>query len=168
MTSVREKPDYLIRAAGHELVVEVKSFNTPPMPLSSPSGFVRAPELKAVRRKISEAAAQLKDIDGYPVVVVLTNPRRSWVPLAADQVIDAMYGDKVVMFDEHGKLQWRTGRNGRLHVDEPDDSVRGSHPHLSAVAVLRHTNAQDALGGCLAPATPGRLSERPRRGCRSI
>lgn len=138
------------------------------MPLSSPSGFVRAPELKAVRRKISEAAAQLKDIDGYPVVVVLTNPRRSWVPLAADQVIDAMYGDKVVMFDEHGKLQWRTGRNGRLHVDEPDDSVRGSHPHLSAVAVLRHTSAQDALGGCLAPATPGRLSERPRRGCRSI
>lgn len=66
------------------------------------------------------------------------------MPLAADQVIDAMYGDKVVTFGEHG-LQWCTGRNGRLHVDEPDGSARGNHPHLSAVAVLRQTNAEDAL-----------------------
>jgi hypothetical protein len=35
-----KRPDFLIRAAGHEVVVEVESFNTPPMPLTPRSGFV--------------------------------------------------------------------------------------------------------------------------------
>jgi hypothetical protein len=59
-------------------------------------------------------------------------------------MITAMYGDQEVMFAEDGEFQWHTGRNGRLHVDEPDGSVRGNHPYLSAVAVVRCTYAEDA------------------------
>jgi hypothetical protein len=77
-----KRPDFLVRAAGHEVVVEVESINTPPMPLTARSGFVNmTPKLKAVRRKISAGADQLKGIEGYPLVVVLANPQNSWVPL---------------------------------------------------------------------------------------
>lgn len=44
-----KRPDFLIRAAGHEVVVEVESFNTPPMPPTVRSGFVnKTPKLRAV------------------------------------------------------------------------------------------------------------------------
>src|ERR1700680_4184246 len=69
-----KRPDYLIRTACREIVVEVESFNTPPMPLPPRSGFVSmVPQLKTVRNKISTGAAQVKGIEGYPLVVVLAN-----------------------------------------------------------------------------------------------
>ncbi|QMU78854.1 hypothetical protein GXW83_27300 [Streptacidiphilus sp. PB12-B1b] len=140
-----KRPDYLVRADGHEVVVEVKSFDPPPVtPASSPSGFVPMPKLTAVRSKISTGASQLKGIAPYPLVVVLANPRMSPVPLAPAMVIAAMYGDQQVSFTQSAELTWTTGRNGRLHVDEPDNSVRGSHPYLSAVCVLRVAQAEDA------------------------
>jgi hypothetical protein len=32
----------------------------------------------------------------------------------------------VIRFTEGGELQMRVGRNGRLHVDEPNGSIRGT------------------------------------------
>ena len=56
-----KRPDYLVRAAGRHVVVEVESFNTPPMPLTPRSGFViMTPKLKAVQNKITAGAQQLK------------------------------------------------------------------------------------------------------------
>ncbi|MGH3589631.1 MAG: hypothetical protein ACRDQV_14175 [Pseudonocardiaceae bacterium] len=138
----RKRPDYLIRVGGHEVVVEVESFNTQ-LRQPGPGGFVALPDLKVVRRKITAGAEQLKGIGKYPLVVLLVNPQRLPLPLASDQMIAAMYGNQVVTFTDDG-LQWRTGRNGRLRVDEPDGSVRGNHPYLSAVAVLRCSYAEDA------------------------
>lgn len=140
----RKRPDYLVRRDGHEVVVEVESFNTQlRQPVGGPGGFVALPGLKVVRQKITAGAEQLKGIGKCPLVVVLVNPQRLLLPLAPDQMIAAMYGDQVVTFAEDG-LQWRTGRNGRLRVDEPDGSARGNHPYLSAVAVLRGSYAEDA------------------------
>jgi hypothetical protein len=133
-----KRPDYLVRAAGHEVVVEVESFNTPPMPLSPRSGAVSmVPRLKAVRSKIKAGAEQLKGIEGSPLVVVLANPRNSWVPLEGPMFIGALFGDVQASFAPDGGVIFHAGRNGRLHVKEPDGSVRGYHSYLSAVAVLR-------------------------------
>jgi hypothetical protein len=51
--------------------------------------------------------------------------------------IGALFGDSQVSFTPDGEPYFHSGRNGRLHVKEPDGSVRGNHPYLSAVAVLR-------------------------------
>lgn len=95
------------------------------------------PQLKAVRNKIKAGAEQLKGIEGYPLVVVLANPRNSSVPLEGPMFISALFGDMQVSFAPVGGVFFHAGRNGRLHVKEPDGSVHGNHPYLSAVAVLR-------------------------------
>jgi hypothetical protein len=145
-----KRPDFLIRAAGQKVVVEVESFNTPPMPVTARSGFVNmTPRLKAVRRKITAGADQLKGIEGYPLVVVLANPRNSWVPLEGPMFIAALFGDSQVSFTPEGDLHFHSGRNGRLYVKEPDGSVRGNHPYLSAVAVLRYIYPQAAWSAAM-------------------
>jgi hypothetical protein len=58
--------------------------------------------------------------------------------------ISALFGDMNVSFTPDGGLLFQAGRNGRLHVREPDGSVHGNHPYLSAVAVLRHIYPQAA------------------------
>jgi hypothetical protein len=145
-----KRPDFLIRAAEHEVVAEVESFNTSPMPLTPRSGFVNmTPKLKAVRKKIRAGAEQLKGIEGYPLVVVLANPRNSWVPLEGPMFIGALFGDSQVSFAPDGGLYFHSGRNGRLQVKEPDGSVRGNHPYLSAVAVLRYVYPQAAWAAAM-------------------
>ena len=124
--------------------MEVKSFNTQlPVPAPGTSGFVPGPPYNAVRKKITVGAEQLKGISPYPLVVVLANPLHLPLPLSGPQMVAVMYGDHEVTFTDDG-IQWQSGRNGRLHVDEPDETVRGNHPYLSAVAVLRCTDAADA------------------------
>jgi hypothetical protein len=148
--STAKRPDYLIRAAGHEVVVEVESFNAPPMPLTPRSGFVNmTAKLKTVRNKITAGAEQLKGIEHRPLVVVLANPRNSWVPLEGPVFIAALFGDSQASFAPDGELFFHSGRNGRLHVKEPDGSVRGNHPYLSAVAVLRFVYPQDAWASAM-------------------
>lgn len=133
-----KRPDYLIRAAGQEVVVEVESFNTLPMPAMPPDAFVdMTPKMKAVRNKISAGAAQLKGIESRPLVVVLANPRNSWVPLEGAMFLGALFGDPGARLTPEGGMTMGSGRNGRLHVKELDGSVHGNHPYLSAVAVLR-------------------------------
>jgi hypothetical protein len=140
-----KRPDFLVRADGREVVVEVESFGTPPLPVSPRSGCVTmVPQLRAVRNKISAGAGQLKGIKGRPLVVVLANPRNSSVPLEGPMFISALFGDMNVSFTPDGGLLFQAGRNGRLHVREPDGSVHGNHPYLSAVAVLRHIYPQAA------------------------
>jgi hypothetical protein len=140
-----KRPDYLIHAGGHDIVVEVKSFDPPLVPLhSSPSGCVRSPSLDPIRNQIKKAAAQLKGIDCYPLVVALANPLSVPTPLAPDHVIQAMYGDLEFRIEEGGENTWRVGGNGRLHVEEPDGSKRGYHPYISAVVVLHSVPAADA------------------------
>jgi len=121
-----------------------------PMPLTPRSGAVSmVPQLKAVRRKISAGAEQLKGIEGYPLMVVLANPRNSWVPLEGPMFIGALYGDMQASFAPDGDLFFHSGRNGRLHVTEPDGSAHGNHPYLSAVAVLRFVYPQAAWAAAM-------------------
>ena len=45
-----KRPDFLVRAAGQEVVIEVEAFDTPPMPGTRPSEQVdMTPRLRAVR-----------------------------------------------------------------------------------------------------------------------
>lgn len=136
----RKRPDYLVLAAGVEVVVEVESFN---LPSAASVGDVALldmrPELKKVRNKITAGAEQLKGIDGYPLVVVLANPNNARLPLEGPMFEGALYGDAVTTIDADGETDMRFGRNGRLHVTELDGSMRGNHPYLSAVAVLRRS-----------------------------
>jgi len=84
------------------------------------------PKLRAVRNKTTAGAEQLKGIEGYPLVVVLANPRNSRVPPEGPVFIGALFGDSQVSFAPDGELYFHSGRNGRLHVKEPDRSVRGN------------------------------------------
>ena len=145
-----KRPDYLVQAGGQEVVVEVESFNTPPMPLT-PSGAVNMrPKLRAVRNKLTAGAAQLKGIEGRPLIVVLANPRNSWVPLEGPMFIGALFGDPEVSFAPDDGIAFGSGRNGRLHVKEPDGSVQCNHPYLSAVAVIRFVYPQAAWAAAMA------------------
>jgi len=140
-----KKPDFLLRRADETVVVEVKSFTSQPTVLPPrPGGFAAWSSLEIVRNTIKKAAGQLKGIHGHPLVIVLTNPLNSVVSLAPCDIYQAMYGDIQFTFNDDRRYQWRTGRNGRLHVSEPDGSVRGHHEHVSAVIVARSMAVIDA------------------------
>jgi len=141
----QKRPDYLISARHKHVVVEVESFNTPPLSADHPrSGFFSmTPKLRAVRDKVSAGAKQLKGIRDYPLVVVLANPRNSWVPLEGAMFLGALFGDMQYSFTPDGDGIFHAGRNGRLHITKPDGSTHGNHPYLSAVAVLRLCYSHD-------------------------
>ena len=139
-----KRPDYLVRADGTDVVVEVESFETTVVQTpTEPGGSAALSDLRPLRRKISAGAEQLKGIGGYPLIVVIANPYHIAVPLLPSHLVAAMYGDLAFEFLPDGTQQWRLGRNGRLHVDEPDGTSHGNHPYLSAVGVLRVGSALD-------------------------
>lgn len=139
-------PDYLITAAEHTIVAEVKSFDTKGLfqdfeaaaqdgigqVLSRPVGDGLAP----LRKTIKKAAGQLKGLQdrGWPLVVVLDNPAGRPIPFTSELIVSAMYGDLAFQVSaptdgSHADLQAIAGRNGRLTND---------HTYISAVAVVRH------------------------------
>lgn len=146
-----KRPDYLVHAVGSEVVCEVKSFSTMGI-FASPGGNtvgtrLQAEALASVRSHISKAAAQLKGIEGRPLVVVLANPLGQPVPLEPYEVMAAMYGDLTVQFPlradgSTGNATWHAGRNRRLRVTNPDsgEAAGGDHAYISAIAVLRNRN----------------------------
>ena len=74
----QKRPDYLVLAAGVEVVVEVESFNLPSATSVGDVALVdMTPELKKIRNKIATGAEQLKGIKDYQLVVVLANPNNA-------------------------------------------------------------------------------------------
>jgi hypothetical protein len=51
--------------------------------------------------------------------------------------IGALYSDLQASFAPGGGLVFGTGRNGRLHVTEPDGSMHGNHPYLQCRLACR-------------------------------
>jgi hypothetical protein len=139
-----KRPDYLVRADGTDVVVEVESFKTAVVRApTEPGGSAALSDLRPVRNKISTGAEQLEGISGYPLIVVIVNPYHIAVPLVPSHLVAAMYGDLAFEFLSGGAQQWSLGRNGRLHVGEPDGTSHGNHPYLSAVGVLRAGSGLD-------------------------
>lgn len=139
-----KRPDSLLRAGIHEIVAEVKSFEPRPIAMPPTPGGMARTDLDTVRNTIKKAAGQLKGIQGYPLVIVLTNPMNAFVGLAPSDVIQAMYGNFEYTFTADGQQQWRTGGHGRLRVNEPDGTIRGFHEHVSAIAIVQEVHAEDA------------------------
>jgi hypothetical protein len=86
--STAKRPDYLVRADGTDVVVEVESFKTTVVQApTEPSGSAAVGDLRPVRNKISTGAEQLKGISGRPLIV--TPPARwaSWVVKASLGVV---------------------------------------------------------------------------------
>jgi hypothetical protein len=145
-------PDYLIRTAFGEVVVEVKSFETWGLLSDLGPNEFRMQDLKQtltpIRDAISEAAKQLKGIKGRPLIVVLVNPDNR-MPLSEHYVISAMYGELElpVSADHQEPGLWRSGRNGRLYRVDERGVAHGNHPYLSAVAVVREGLNEEAQAG---------------------
>lgn len=139
-----KKPDYLIRTAFGEVVVEVKSFQTWGLlaGLKSASFVMQslAETLEPVREAIKHAARQLRGIGDRPLVVVLDNPDNR-VPLNDYHVRSAMYGELEcrISLDGRHDAYWRFGRNARLHIVNNRGVAHGNHPYISAVAVIRES-----------------------------
>jgi len=135
------RPDYRIGAGGRDVVAEVKTFDPlSELPPARVGGFVGS-QVKAVRDRISDGARQLRGVGNLPVMVVLASPLDALKPLHPAGVIEAMYGDQLVYFNNGRGITFGAGRNGKLRVDEDGRRVRGSHRHLSAVAVIRCSDA---------------------------
>lgn len=138
---VEKKPDRLITWNGHQVVCEIKQFES--NPFSRLLGTARfgtldvAEVLNPVRRKVSRAAEQLKPLANseLPLVIVLANPKGQPVAFSTDELIWALYGDpiiKLTISKESGEApapaEHTVGRNSRL--------LR-NHQYVSAVVALR-------------------------------
>jgi hypothetical protein len=139
-----KKPDYLIRTAYGEVVVEVESFETrglfenPPLQAVESQPLERA--LVPIRNAIRNGAQQLKGIKGRALVVVLANPKDRILPLDPLSVISAMYGDLhwTAPDDQPLSGDWHVVRNGRLHrLNERGGGAHGYHDYISGIAVVR-------------------------------
>jgi hypothetical protein len=144
---VAKNPDRLISWNGISVVCEIKQFDRDPFDLSMLSRvrtLSMRNAMKPVRKAISRAASQLKPLAdrGWPLVVVLANPRGMPVPFSSEEIIWALYGDpvwKIAIDPDTGKkvgeTRYGADRNGQ---------IRNRHQYLSAVVALRHrTLAQD-------------------------
>lgn len=137
---VDTRPDYVVRRDKHECVCEVKEFDVdqPGLPWMGQRTGTTSMQvaLAPIRKKIREAARQLKPLagSGRPLVVVLANPHGVFVPLDDHDVVYAMYGDPtytIPIDPETGAGSGGSmgaGRNGKLRAD---------HPYISAVAIVR-------------------------------
>ncbi|MBC2904812.1 hypothetical protein [Streptomyces cupreus] len=137
---IDKRPDFLVTAAGHTVVAEVKAFETYGMFTDAVPNQLMARSLKEalrpIRRQIANAAGQLRGLQdrGWPLVVVLDNPAGRPIPIdSPHMVISAMYGDfrmeaPVLADGSLSDFQAVAGRNGKLTND---------HPYISAVAVVR-------------------------------
>lgn len=136
---IASRPDFLITAGAHTVVAEVKAFETYGILQNAVPGQVEARSLtealKPVRRQISAAAGQLRDLKGrgWPLIAVLSNPGARPIPFTPYMVMSAMYGDlemQAPMLQDGSLGDFRSiaGRNGKLTND---------HPYLSAVVVVR-------------------------------
>jgi len=139
-----KKPDFLIKTAWGEVVVEVEAFETWGLLTGLRDGMFAmqtlTKTLRPIRRAISHGAEQMKGIEDRPLVVVLANPDNR-VPLSSQFVMAAMYGDPEFVFpaDPTQPGFWRAGRNGRLYLVNERGVAHGNHEYVSAVAVLRET-----------------------------
>lgn len=138
---VSRRPDFLARRDGVEIVCEVKSFQQPTPLERRISGTNQATMISAdeeygpMRSAVREAARQLRPLAGsrWPLVVVLANPHGYWVNLTLERLVEAMFGNPVIVgrFDpEEGQVEdfrFDYGRDGRL---------RNDHPYISAVAIV--------------------------------
>lgn len=139
------RPDYLIHVDGHTVLCEVKSFDVAGPFASGQSGGVAVGArstkdvLRPHREDLKEAARQLKPWrgQGWPLVVVLSNPRGCLVPTDPAWVISAMYGDRELVAPrrEDGSVGDFTVGAGR------DGELGRNHQYLSAVVML-HSRAR--------------------------
>lgn len=148
---IEKNPDRLIRWNGHEVVCEIKQFESHPFArVVGRVGTLSMKEvLNPVRRKVSKAAEQLKPLAGseWPLVVVLANPKGHPVPLSTDEILWALFGDPIIQISINtatgaasGPARHTVGRNSRLLFN---------HQYVSAVVVLRRgSHRQDWHNAC--------------------
>lgn len=143
LLGVRTKPDFVASRDGMKIAFEVKQFEPGASKLEkrlhSQRTISASPKevLGPIRNQVREAARQLKPLhtEGFPLVVVITNPLGALVNLRVRNVLEALYGDVNFTFqvdsqtgqaNEPGHFEY--GRNGKLTND---------HPYLSGIVLLR-------------------------------
>jgi hypothetical protein len=148
---IEKNPDRLISWNGHEVVCEIKQFESSPFALRGEgAGVMDAKEvLGQVRRKVSRAAEQLKPLADtrWPLVVVLANPKGYAVSFSDHEIIWALFGDPVIRLTINTDIgaavepaEHTVGRNSRM--------LR-NHQYVSAVVALRRgSHRQDWHNAC--------------------
>ena len=141
---VGKKPDYRISRGSAGAICEIKEFTTSGMEkrfagaAGQPMSLSDKEVYGAVRRKISDAASQLKPLADRDdaLVVVLANPHGVHVPLwRVDDIVACMYGNQGYSM----LVNTETGEGGPgEHVFMRDGALTGKHRYISAVATLHH------------------------------
>lgn len=142
---ISAKPDRLITWNGHEVVCEIKQFESSPYKgLPEGGGVIDVTKvLGQVRRKITRAATeQLKPLadSDWPLVIVLANPKGYPVSFSGWEMVSALYGDPVIQIPINtitgaasGPAIHTVGKNGRM--------LR-NHQYVSAVVALHQGSHQ--------------------------
>lgn len=138
---IEKNPDRLVSWNGHEVVCEIKQFESHPFRMLGKVGTLSMKQaLNPVRRKVSRAAEQLKPLANseWPLVVVLANPKGQPVPFSTDEILWALFGDPIIQIrintvsgEAAGPAERIAGRNSR---------IRFHHQYLSAVVALRRAS----------------------------
>jgi hypothetical protein len=139
---IEKNPDRLINWNGHQVVCEIKQFESNPFArLLGTVGTLSTKEvLGQVRRKVARAAKQLKPLAGsdWPLVVVLANPKGQPVAFSTDEVIWALFGDPIIQLT----ISTASGASTQppLHTVGRNSRLLFNHQYLSAVVALRRAS----------------------------
>jgi hypothetical protein len=148
---VGKNPDRLMTWSGHEVVCEIKQFESSPFArLGEGGGVMDVKEvLGQVRRKVSRAAEQLKPLAAtdWPLVVVLVNPKGLPVSMSEHEMVWALYGDPVIRLTINTDIGTAVGP--AEHTVGENSRMLRNHRYVSAVVALhRGSHRQDWHNAC--------------------
>lgn len=154
------RPEYLVEHAGDRCLIEVKEFAPESWPIKDAKvkhSFSQGEILKPIRGQIHQAARKLRRTTelGYPLVVVLTDPKSAMFGLLRPiEIIAAMVGDlqfqiPVSSIGPMGSATLTAGRNGELRHD---------HPYISAVMVIHERSVDEHVAHTFITNSPQALT----------
>jgi hypothetical protein len=137
-----KKPDYLFRADGTEVLLEVKEFNARPEDFRLTGGAYDP--YGPVREKIGAARKKFKDMGGQCCCLVLHNHEKPLVSLGWQIVTGAMLGDLGFSFPvdtstgqgDVSKMEQVTLGGGKMHKHHGDKPTAPQNTTISAVMVV--------------------------------
>lgn len=137
-----KKPDYVLRAEGIEVFLEVKEFNAIPEDFRLGSGCYDP--YGPIREKIEAGRKKFRDMQGHCCCLVLHNHEKPLVSLDWQMVLGAMLGNVGFSFPvdtttgqgDISKMEQVTLGGGKMHRHQGQTPVAAQNRTISAVMVV--------------------------------
>jgi hypothetical protein len=161
----QKNPDYLVGREGEDLAIcEIKERTSTEvdrrLAAHRVASFSSETVLTPVARSVAKAAQQLAPLEGVglPLIAVLANSQRLFVPLGSNEMAMSLFGKNDVVqvpIGGPGIPRRVSMGDGALARDDAAGNRYNPHPYLSAVVVVHaRTNEQDFVDGEVAAMRP--------------